>query len=150
MLPACDRLCVCVSALCLSRYQLECDARGFQFQLEGEWDKYSHLLIRLPEAEAAEIASSKSHFHRMLRGILEDGKQSGLFHFEDSSIAASALGGMASWTFFWFHPEGRWEPESVARQVAALSLKTVGVSDPDAYVSCSEPDAEPRPLKLRS
>ncbi|MGE3691062.1 MAG: TetR/AcrR family transcriptional regulator [Novosphingobium sp.] len=95
----------------------------------------------LPEAEAEEIASSKSRFHRMLRGILDDGKQAGLFDFENSSIAASALGGMASCTFFWFQPEGRWEPESVARQVAALSLKTVGVAHPDKYVSGFNPGA---------
>lgn len=96
----------------------------------------------LPEAEAAEIASSKSRFHRMLRGILEDGKQAGLFNFESSAIAASAVGGMASWTFFWFQPEGRWEPESVARQVAVLSLKTVGIADPDKYVTNAPADAQ--------
>lgn len=89
----------------------------------------------LPEAASAEIASSKSRFHRMLRGILEDGKLSGQFAFEDSAIAASALGGMASWTFFWFQPEGRWEAESVARKVASLALKTVGISDPNACMA---------------
>lgn len=91
----------------------------------------------LPEAAALEIASSKSRFHRMLRGILEDGKQAGQFMFEDSAIAASALGGMASWTFFWFQPEGRWEADSVARQVAALALRTVGIIDPDDCMASS-------------
>ena len=88
----------------------------------------------LPPEEAKEIASSKSRFHRMLRGVLDEGKRAGQFDFEDSAIAASAIGGMASWTFFWFQPEGRWDPLSVARQIAELSLKTVGVADPGQYL----------------
>ncbi len=40
--------------------QLECEARGFQFQLEGEWDKYIHLLIRLPESEAGRASCRKT------------------------------------------------------------------------------------------
>ena len=34
--------------------QVECEARGFQFQLEGQWDGYVHLIVRLPESEAGQ------------------------------------------------------------------------------------------------
>ncbi|MTE00296.1 TetR family transcriptional regulator [Paracoccus sp. YIM 132242] len=84
----------------------------------------------LPPEEAQAIEACKLRFHRMLCGILNEGKEAGLFDFDDASLAASALGGMASWTFTWFQPEGRWDPDSVARQIASLALKTMGLRDP--------------------
>ena len=88
----------------------------------------------LPPDESHAIDISKRNFHRMLCAVLEDGRDRGIFEFEDTSLAASALGGMASWAFFWFQPEGRWVAETVARQLAALALKTVGVQDPDLFM----------------
>lgn len=82
----------------------------------------------LPPEEAREIDFSKRRFHRMLCALLNDGRSTGVFTFEDTSIAASALGGMASWAFTWFQPEGRWDADSVARQLATLALKTVGAA----------------------
>jgi len=88
----------------------------------------------LPEEEAQAIDACKLKFHRMLCKILNEGKDEGLFEFDDTSLAASALGGMASWTFTWFQPEGRWDSGSVADQLAALSLRTVGLHDPAPYL----------------
>lgn len=88
----------------------------------------------LPEEEARAIDDCKLRFHRMLCKILNEGKDAGLFEFDDTSLAASALGGMASWTFTWFQPEGRWDSTSVADQLAALSLRTVGLRDPAPYL----------------
>lgn len=88
----------------------------------------------LPEEEALAIDACKLKFHRMLCKILNEGKDAGLFEFDDTSLAASALGGMASWTFTWFQPEGRWDSVSVADQLAALALRTVGLRDPAPYL----------------
>ncbi|MDT0507935.1 TetR/AcrR family transcriptional regulator [Novosphingobium sp. MMS21-SN21R] len=89
----------------------------------------------LPADEGLAIDSSKQRFHRMLRGLLNEGKVGGQFEIADASLAASALGGMASWAFTWFQPEGRWEAESVARELAALALRTAGVTDPLPYLT---------------
>lgn len=89
----------------------------------------------LPADEGHAIDSSKQRFHRMLRGLLNEGMASGQFEIADASLAASALGGMASWAFTWFQPEGRWVAESVARELAALALRTVGVPDPRPYLA---------------
>lgn len=107
-----------------------------QLQIENrrEVSLYFREAKSLPPEEALAIDSSKLRFHRMLCGVLNEGKDAGLFEFDNTSLAASALGGMASWAFFWFQPEGRWEPKSVARQLAALALKTVGVSDPSQFL----------------
>ena len=98
----------------------------------------------LPPEEARAIDSSKLQFHRMLCGVLNDGKKAGQFDFDDTSIAASALGGMASWAFFWFQPDGRWIPETVALQLAILSLRTVGVERPEAFIA-DIPDVDQAP-----
>ncbi|MOA01041.1 HTH-type transcriptional repressor KstR2 [compost metagenome] len=114
-------------------------ARIVQFfvQLQIEHRREVALYFResksLPAEEARAIDASKLRFHRMLCAVLNEGKAAGLFEFDDTSIAASALGGMISWPFFWFQPEGRWDPALVARQLAALALKTVGVSDPSIH-----------------
>lgn len=88
----------------------------------------------LPVEEAVTIDASKQHFHRMLRALLKEGAMSGQFEIADPSLAASALGGMASWAFTWFTPEGRWDAESVANELARLALRTVGVRNPEPYV----------------
>ena len=88
----------------------------------------------LPNDEAAAIDTCKLNFHRMLCKILNEGRDAGLFKFDDASLAASALGGMASWTFTWFQTEGRWDSMSVARQLASLALRTVGVDDPAPFL----------------
>lgn len=89
----------------------------------------------LPADESLAIDGSKQHFHRMLRTLLKEGSASGQFEISDPSLAASALGGMASWAFTWFQPEGRWDAESVAQEIALLALRTVGVRDPASYLS---------------
>lgn len=89
----------------------------------------------LPADEGLAIDSSKQRFHRMLRALLNEGNASGQFEIADASLAASALGGMASWAFTWFQPEGRWVAESVAQELASLALRTVGVSDPHLYLA---------------
>jgi len=98
----------------------------------------------LPDAEALAIDDCKLRFHRMLCGILNEGKEAGLFTYEDTSLAASALGGMASWTFTWFQPEGRWDSDSVADQLASLALRTVGMesASPGVLANTGDRSAE--------
>lgn len=113
--------------------RLACILRFFvQLQIEHRREVaiYFREFKNLPADEAHAIDASKLRFHRMLCAVLNEGKAAGLFEFDDTSLAASALGGMVSWPFFWFQPEGRWVPTLVAHQFAALALKTVGVSDP--------------------
>lgn len=88
----------------------------------------------LPASEAEAIDACKLNFHRMLCGILNAGKEAGQFKFDDTSLAASALGGMASWTFTWFRTEGRWDSAAVATELASLALRTVGVEDPKPFL----------------
>ena len=91
----------------------------------------------IPPEVAAEIDSAKASFHQMLREILQEGIAAGQFAVSDISLTASAIGGMASWTYTWFQPSGRMSAQEVARNVAGLALRTAGVSDPDRYLVAS-------------
>jgi len=108
---------------------------GLQIENRREVALFFREAKSLPAGEDVAIETTKRNFHRMLCNILNQGKDAGQFQFDDSSLAASALGGMASWTFTWFQPEGRWDSGSVASQLASLALRTVGVSDPSPYLS---------------
>ncbi|MBB5707044.1 TetR/AcrR family transcriptional regulator [Sphingopyxis panaciterrulae] len=82
----------------------------------------------LPPDKSREIDKSRMAFHKMLCSILDEGKKAGDFHFDNVSLTASALGGMASWIFTWYQPDGRWTSPVVAKSIAKLSLKTAGKS----------------------
>lgn len=84
----------------------------------------------LPKAVADEMNSSKLRFHRMLSKILIEGKNEGCFDFDDTSITASAIGGMASWAFFWFQPSGQLSIDLVAEQISTIALKAVNGDNP--------------------
>lgn len=79
----------------------------------------------LPAEIAEEMNLSKLRFHRMLCEILIAGKEEGLFDFDDVSITASAIGGMASWAYFWFRPEGQFSARMVSEQISSIALKSV-------------------------
>lgn len=79
----------------------------------------------LPKDVSEEMDRSKHSFHKALSRILNDGRDAGLFKFDDTRITASAIGGMASWAFFWFQPTGPFPPQSVADQIAKIALNSV-------------------------
>lgn len=79
----------------------------------------------LPKDVAEEMDRSKLGFHKALSRILIEGKDAGLFQFEDTGVTASAIGGMASWAFFWFQPAGPFPPQTVADQIAKIALSSV-------------------------
>lgn len=79
----------------------------------------------LPKDVADEMNASKLGFHRMLCGILAEGKTQGHFRFDDTSITASAIGGMASWAFFWFRPTGQISVDLVSDQISKIALRAV-------------------------
>lgn len=82
----------------------------------------------LPPAELQVIDEARLRFHHMLRNVLDEGRKSGVFHMGSAALTASALGGMASWTFTWFQPDGRWDGATIADEIAKLALRTVGAS----------------------
>jgi AcrR family transcriptional regulator len=84
----------------------------------------------LSELGLAEINALRKRFDRVLSELLEEGSRAGEFTVVDVRVAALAIGGMVSWAYTWYQPEGRLTIEEVGQKMAHFALKMVGVTAP--------------------
>ena len=82
-----------------------------------------------PEA-LAEINTLRKRFDRLLSDLLAQGVAAGEFDIPDESLAALALGGMISWAYTWYRPDGRLTIEETAARLADLALRMAGARVP--------------------
>lgn len=79
----------------------------------------------LPE-DFRRINDMRRAFDRKLVALLEEGVDAGEFHLHDTRLAALAIGGMVSWAYVWYRPDGRLTLEDASRELAALILALAG------------------------
>ena len=87
----------------------------------------------LSEAGLAEINALRKRFDRVLSELLEEGARSGEFTIVDVSVAALAIGGMVSWAYTWYQPEGRLPIDEVGEKLAHFALQMVGVQPAESF-----------------
>ena len=58
----------------------------------------------------------------MLSDLLIEGVASGEFEIQDHSIAALALGGMISWAYTWYRPDGRVSARRLGKIASDLAV----------------------------
>jgi len=75
----------------------------------------------------AEINALRKQFDHLLSDLLVEGAASGEFEIQDHSLAALALGGMISWAYTWYRPNGRLTIDQTAAHMADLALRMAGV-----------------------
>jgi AcrR family transcriptional regulator len=80
----------------------------------------------LSEAGLAEINTMRKRFDRVLSELLEEGACADEFKMVDIRVAALAIGGMVSWAYTWYQPEGRLPIEEVGEKLAHFALQMVG------------------------
>ena len=80
----------------------------------------------LEPAALAEITSLRRRFDRVLSALLADGVAAGEFDIPDVSLAALAIGGMISWAYTWYRPNGRLPLEPLCEHMAELALRMAG------------------------
>ncbi len=68
------------------------------------------------------LVARRDHYERMLRQIIIDGVEAGVFVDVPPDIAARGVLAMANWGYTWFQPDGRLTPEQVAETFAAIVL----------------------------
>jgi hypothetical protein len=51
----------------------------------------------------------------------------GEFKVDDVRSASLAIGGMISWIYVWYRPDGRLTPEAIGERMATYTLRLVGV-----------------------
>jgi AcrR family transcriptional regulator len=81
----------------------------------------------LSEAGLAEINTLRKRFDRVLSELLEEGIRAGEFKIVDVRLAALAIGGMVSWAYTWYQPQGRLPIDEVGTKLAHFALQMVGV-----------------------
>ncbi|MBO1076897.1 TetR/AcrR family transcriptional regulator [Roseomonas marmotae] len=80
----------------------------------------------LPPADFDKISAMRREFDSKLVALLEAGVASGEFNMPDPRMAALAIGGMVSWAYVWYRPNGRLPLPDVAQEMSRLILAMVG------------------------
>ncbi|MDE2583308.1 MAG: TetR family transcriptional regulator [Rhodospirillales bacterium] len=81
----------------------------------------------LEPAALDEINALRKRFDQVLSALLAEGVAAGAFEIADPSLAALAIGGMVSWAYTWYRPNGRMDLETMCGRMAELALNLAGV-----------------------
>ena len=76
----------------------------------------------LPPDRLAGVVSKRDAYEKLVRGMIREGVESGLFRKMDIKLAALSLLGALNWTVIWWRPGGRRGIDSVAGQMAETFL----------------------------
>jgi AcrR family transcriptional regulator len=76
----------------------------------------------------ARISDMRRVFDAKLNKLLEQGIATGEFRIEDTRVTALAIGGMVSWAYVWYRPDGRLPIAKLADRMASLILSLVGAT----------------------
>ena len=68
----------------------------------------------------------RKRFDRVLSDLLHEGAQAGEFTIADIRVAALAIGGMVSWAYTWYQPDGRLSIDEVGSKLARFAVQMVG------------------------
>ncbi len=88
------------------------------------------------------ISAMRRDFDRKLVELLDEGVAAGEFHMPDTRMAALAIGGMVSWAYVWYRPDGRLTLEQTSHELTSLILGMVGAPH-------SAPTKSNAPTRLR-
>jgi AcrR family transcriptional regulator len=82
----------------------------------------------LMETDFLRISAMRREFDVKLTALLDAGIEAGEFAIEDARVASLAIGGMVSWAYVWYRPNGRLALPALSEQMAALILAMAGVA----------------------
>jgi TetR/AcrR family transcriptional regulator, cholesterol catabolism regulator len=86
----------------------------------------------LPAEDFVRISNMRRDFDAKLCALLEEGVEAGEFVIDDVPLAALAIGGMVSWAYVWYRPNGRFGLPDLSTRLSDLILAMVGAPAPHA------------------
>lgn len=110
--------------------RLVTDFTGVVMRRQANIAVYFREEMHLEAMARAEIDAKRKEFDRILSALLREGVADGEFHVPDVNLTALALGGMISWTYTWFRPNGRLGVEELSVRMADLASQMVGMRQP--------------------
>ncbi len=81
----------------------------------------------LAQEDFHRISEMRRTFDHKLVKLLDEGVAAGEFHVADTRMAALAIGGMVSWAYVWYRPDGRLTLDQTSIELSELILGMVGV-----------------------
>jgi TetR/AcrR family transcriptional regulator, cholesterol catabolism regulator len=69
-----------------------------------------------------QYVSRRDHFERVVRNIVQQGIDEGVFRMTDTTISVHALLGTVNWMTRWYRTDGRLRPDQIADHFADLFL----------------------------
>jgi AcrR family transcriptional regulator len=81
----------------------------------------------LEEPARAQVLDGRRRHVRAIRGLIEEGRDAGVFHVEDPTVAAFTMLEMSVATARWFRDDGPLSAEDVARQYGEFALRIAGL-----------------------
>ena len=86
---------------------------------------YNREEKHLSPADSDSINDMRREFDRKFCTLLNEGVATGEFVVEDVQLTSLAIGGIVSWSYVWYRPNGRLTPAETADRVADLVLSMV-------------------------
>ena len=93
-------------------------------------------------ADFARISKMRRDFDHKLSALLAEGVAAGEFRIADPRLAALAIGGMVSWAYVWYRPNGRLALPDLANEMSRLLLAMAQAKAPAPRTARA---AQPRP-----
>ena len=92
---------------------------------QGHIAIYTREQKHLSREDSAAIANMRREFDRKFCGLLQEGVATGEFVIDDVQMASLAIGGIVSWSYVWYRPDGRLTQAETAERISALVMAMI-------------------------
>jgi len=108
------------------RLVLEEHVVGLNDPEEGTPGSLAHLEVEaLGEERRAGVLARRDEYEQIVRSLIEEGMDQGMFRRADPKVASLALLGSVNWTVKWFRPEGGKSAREIGRQIAEMMVRSL-------------------------
>jgi AcrR family transcriptional regulator len=108
------------------RLLLEEHVVGLNDPEEGTPGSLAHLEVEaLGEERRAGVLARRDEYEQIVRSLIEQGMDQGMFRRADPKVASLALLGSVNWTVKWFRPEGGKSAREIGRQIAEMMVRSL-------------------------
>jgi AcrR family transcriptional regulator len=97
---------------------------------QGHIAIYNREQKHLSAEDSAAIDNMRREFDRKIFTLISEGVSAGEFEVDDVKITALAIGGIISWSYVWYRPDGRLTGAETAEKIATLVLNMVKAKRP--------------------
>ena len=92
---------------------------------QGHIAIYTREQKHLARADSDAIDNMRREFDRKVNALLNEGVASGEFIVDDVQMASLAIGGIVSWSYVWYRPNGRLTRLETAERIADLVMAMI-------------------------